>query len=72
MSASTLALVAAMVVLVSHLHGPVQAYLDPGTGSIIIQAVLAGVVGGIALVKLYWSRLKGLMTGRTPKRENDD
>jgi len=32
-------------------------YIDPGTGSIIIQAIVAAVVGiGIAL-KLFWHRI---------------
>lgn len=32
-------------------------YIDPGTGSIILQAVVAGVVGAAIAVKLFWHRL---------------
>lgn len=60
MQSTTIILFFAMVLLISHLQGPVHAYLDPGTGSIMIQAILAAVVGAIAFVKLYWSRLTGL------------
>ncbi len=35
----------------------VLGYIDPGTGSIIIQAIVAAVVGlGIA-IKLFWHRI---------------
>ncbi|WP_221031499.1 hypothetical protein [Actomonas aquatica] len=35
------------------------AYLDPGTGSIILQAVIAGFMGALFVVKLFWAKLKG-------------
>ena len=33
------------------------AYLDPGTGSIILQVLLGGVAGLLLAGKLYWHRL---------------
>ena len=39
---------------------PAYAYLDPGTGSVLLQGLLAGIAGSFAIVKLYWRRLKGL------------
>jgi hypothetical protein len=41
-----------------------MAYLDPGGASIIIQGLIAGVVGVGALCKLYWRRLRTLVVGR--------
>lgn len=38
--------------------GAAHAYLDPGTGSILIQSLLAGIAGAVAIVSLYWHRLK--------------
>lgn len=38
------------------------AYLDPGTGSMIIQLVLGGLVGLAAIGKLYWHRLKAFFS----------
>lgn len=35
-------------------------YLDPGSGSFIVQAVIAGVVGVGAVLKLYWVRLSAI------------
>ena len=34
------------------------AYLDPATGSIIIQYIVAGLVVCMALMKNFWAKLK--------------
>jgi hypothetical protein len=39
-------------------------YLDPGAGSIIVQAVIAVAVGAAATLKLYWSRISTLLSQR--------
>ena len=45
---------------------PAWAYLDPGTGSMLVSAVI-GVVAAIGLaVKMFWYRLVGLFRGRRP------
>jgi len=36
------------------------AYLDPGTGSMLLQLLLGGVAGAIMVVKLYWRQLSRL------------
>lgn len=40
----------------------VFAYLDPGTGSYLLQLGLASVLGASYAVKHFWSRLKGIFT----------
>ena len=35
-----------------------QAYLDPGTGSYILQLILAGLFGTLFTVKIFWKRIK--------------
>jgi hypothetical protein len=37
--------------------GSVFAYVDPGTGSMVIQAVIAVLVGGAAFVGAFWRKL---------------
>jgi uncharacterized membrane-anchored protein YitT (DUF2179 family) len=32
-------------------------YLDAGTGSIIIQALIGGLVGGLFALKIFWGRI---------------
>jgi hypothetical protein len=36
---------------------PAYAYLDPGSGSMMVQLLLGGVAGGVVLVRMYWGRL---------------
>jgi len=45
---------------------PLQAwaYIDVGAGSVMLQAVVACVVGSLYAIKLHWGRLKGYLTGR--------
>ena len=37
---------------------PAHAYLDPATGSIILQGLIAGVAGVVVVARLYWARVK--------------
>jgi len=34
------------------------AYIDAGTGSLIIQVLIAGLLGGLFLLKIFWSKVK--------------
>jgi hypothetical protein len=44
------------------------AYLDPGTGSLILQSLFAAVAALGAVLSLFWGRLRGLFS---KGREND-
>ena len=37
---------------------PAYGYLDPGTGSLIVQGAIAAIVGIATGLKLYWGRLR--------------
>jgi len=43
---------------------PSYAYLDPGTGSIILQSILAGIAVAMGVLRLYWYRLKAFFSGK--------
>lgn len=49
----------------------VIAYLDPGTGSLILQLVLGGAAALAVTVKFWWNRLLHLLhiRRRSPARE---
>lgn len=49
---------------------PARAYLDPASGSMILQLILGGLAGAAVVVKIYWRRLLGVFGRRKP--ENDD
>lgn len=47
-----------------------HAYLDPGTGSILVQSLLAGVAGAVAVIGLYWQRVKSFFVNfRKPSND---
>jgi len=58
-------------------HRPAYAYIDPGTGGMLLQLLLGGVVGALVVIKLYWFRLrqtvKRLFGGKTkPEKAETD
>lgn len=53
---------AALIVTIGALWvQPAQAYLDPATGSMILQGLLAGVAGAFVVLRLYWKRFKAFV-----------
>ncbi len=41
------------------LSTPAYAYLDPGTGSSVLQLLLGGTAGAVMVGRLYWDKIKG-------------
>lgn len=39
---------------------PAYAYLDPGSGSMLLQVLLGGVAALAVILKFYWNRLLSL------------
>ena len=57
------------VISISSAH----AYLDPGTGSLLLQGLLGGIAGAAVFVKLYWYKLTSWFGGdKSSKKENDE
>ncbi len=46
------------------LPGTAQAYLDAGTGSMLLQVAIAGITGALITLRLYWARIKARFTGQ--------
>ncbi|TGW14908.1 hypothetical protein [Candidatus Hepatobacter penaei] len=47
-----------------------EAYLDPGSGGALLQILFGGIVGTLAVVKIYWHSLKSFfcrLVGKKPK-----
>lgn len=49
----------------------VQAYLDPGTGSFIIQILVGGGLGLFFVIKKYWSYFISLLSKKSKKTTNE-
>jgi len=47
------------------------AYLDPGTGSIILQAILGFIAATIASVSIYWGKFKSLISKLFDKKKEN-
>lgn len=37
------------------------AYIDPGAGSLLVQAIVGGLLAGLYMIKLYWGKLKAVV-----------
>ena len=47
------------------------AYLDPGTGSMLLQVILGGIAAVGVAIKLYWHKLRAAF-GMARKEEPED
>ena len=54
-------LVLTLLLSVFALEAPVAAYLDPGSGSMILQVLLGGVAAVGVVARLYWHRVMTLL-----------
>jgi hypothetical protein len=52
-------------------RGAVFAYLDPGTGSMLVQLLVGGVAAAAVAIKLYWFRILRLLRIRKDEPELD-
>lgn len=52
------------------LASPAYAYLDPGTGSLILQGLIGGIAAGLAVISVYFRKIKAFILqlfGRPPE-----
>ncbi len=47
----------------------VDAYLDPGSGSMLVQLLLGGVAGAAVIVKLGWQRFKDIFRSSSGNKD---
>lgn len=45
-----------------------DAYLDPGSGSYLLQLLLAGLLGSLVVIRASWDKIKGFFS----KRSNEE
>ena len=62
-SSCTLLAVLASLLLVREAH----AYLDPGTGSYLLQILIASLVGAVFMLKVFWGRIMGFFSKGSSK-----
>lgn len=60
-----------IALLAGIIPAPANAYIDPGTGGLIVQIIAGGAAGLLVIVRLYWSRIKAFF-GKVPAEPNSD
>lgn len=48
------------------------AYIDPASGSIIIQVLLGFLVGGMVTLKIFWNRIKTCLKKLFRRKHEDE
>jgi hypothetical protein len=51
---------------------PAYAYLDPGTGSILLQALIGGVAASVTVVSMYYQRIRAYFSGHAAAKKSDE
>lgn len=47
-------------------------YLDPGSGSYLIQLLIASLMGGLILLRVYWGKVSGFVRRLMGKSVEED
>jgi hypothetical protein len=47
------------------------AYIDPGTGSFVVQGIIAGIIGVGLAIKMFWHRIKSALTGKSGEGDEE-
>ena len=53
---------------------PAYAYLDPGTGNMLLQGLIGGIAAVMAFLSIYWQKVKAFFSKEeadTDKAEED-
>lgn len=58
--------IVASLLLIVTFPGFAYAYLDPGTGSYVLQILIATFFGALYAVKKYWHQIKAYLSRSTP------
>ena len=46
-----------------------HAYIDPNSGSLMLQAILGGIAGLAVIIRLYWHKLRAMLGLRKSGRD---
>ena len=60
------------LLLVLMAEARVDAYLDPGSGSMLVQLLLGGVAGAAVIMKLGWERFKDMFRSSSAKQQHEN
>lgn len=61
-----------LVLAVALFPARAQAYVDPGSGSLVVQGIIAAILGVGLTIRLYWRRIRDRFTGKQPRDHGTD
>ena len=70
-SVSNLKFLCLIVGLISY-TSPAYAYLDPGTGSMLIQGLIGGLAVVMSLLSIYWQKVKAFFGKKETNKSTAD
>lgn len=47
------------------------AYIDPAAGTLILQALVGGILAGLVTLRFYWSKVKQFFTRGNTQKDGD-
>ena len=59
-------------ILIFLLTNNAHAYLDPGTGSIILQAILGFIAAAVTSISIYWTKFKSFFLSKFLKKKENN
>ena len=62
---------ASVLLFVASFEQPAYAYIDPGTGSLVLQVLMGGLAGAAVVLKMYWNRLSTKLGLRKETAQTD-
>ena len=63
---------AVVLIFLALVPATAHAYLDPGSGSYLLQIIVAGILSSLFLVKTYWHKIKSVFTRGSSQPESED
>ena len=51
---------------------PAQAYIDPGSASLVLQAAIGAIAAGLLVLKIYWRKIKAMLSGAMKAEAGQD
>lgn len=68
MSRDTFRMTAAAIAICATMIAPAYAYIDPGMGSLALQALVGAVAGGMFAARMWWARIASFLPGGARKK----
>lgn len=66
-----LSILASLFVFTALVPKTTYAYVDSGTGSYVVQVVIATILGGMFAVKMYWKKMRSFVEKFFSKNDNE-